>query len=206
MMGTRDEAKEDLVRTSNELNKLLKDRFDITTADFVAALKTLPALRPWAATLSEDEARLLDDAEFREDPDAYLAAAAEIAGRVGHLAVTAFTSEDVASGLKISASRVRQKRLAHELWAIADGQSWVFPVPQFETDDTGGPVRVVRGLDQVFKALPQDLHPVAIDGFLHSPQADLYLDRPLTPLQWLRGGGDIDQAVNAAANADWYGR
>jgi len=115
-------------------------------------------------------------------------------------------AEDVASGLKISASRVRQKRLARELWAIADGQSWVFPVPQFETGDSGGPVRVVRGLDQVFKALPEDLHPVAVDGFLHAPQAELYLDRPLTPLEWLRGGGDIDQAVSAAANADWYGR
>lgn len=206
MMGTRDEAKEDLLRTSNELNRLLKDRFDITSADFVAALKTLPALRPWATTLSEGEARLLDDAEFREDPEAYLAAVAEIAGRVGHLAVTAFTTEEVASGLKISASRVRQKRLAHELWGIADGQSWVFPVPQFETDGSGGPVRVVRGLDQVFKALPVDLHPVAVDGFLHTPQADLYLDRPLTPLEWLRSGGDIDQAVSAAANADWYGR
>jgi hypothetical protein len=205
-MGTRNEAKEDLVRTSNELNNLLKDRFDITSADFVAALKTLPTLRPWATTLSEDEARLLDDAEFREDPDAYLAAAAEITGRTAHLAVTAFTVEEVASGLKISASRVRQKRLAHELWAIADGQSWVFPIPQFETDDSGGPVRLVRGLDQVFKALPEDVHAVAIEGFLRTPQADLYLDRPLTPLEWLRGGGDIDQAVSAAANADWYGR
>jgi hypothetical protein len=203
---TRDDAKESLMRTSNELDQLLKDRFDITSADFVAALKTLPALRPWATTLSEDEARLLDDAEFREDPDAYLATAAEIAGRVGHLSVTAFTAEEVASGLKISASRVRQKRLAHALWAIADGHSWVFPVPQFETDDSGGPVRVVRGLDRVFKALPDDLHPVAIDGFLHTPQADLYLDRPVTPLEWLRGGGDIDQAVSAAATADWYGR
>ena len=205
-METRDEVQEDFVKTSNELNKLLKDRFDITSADFVAALKTLPALRPWATTLSEDEARLLDDADFREDPNAYLAAGAEIAGRVAHLAVTAFTTEEVAAGLKISASRVRQKRLAHELWAIADGQSWVFPVPQFETGESGGPVRLVRGLDKVFKALPKDLHPVAVDGFLHAPQADLYLDRPLNPLEWLRGGGDIDQAVTAAANADWYGR
>lgn len=59
-MGTRGGAKEDLVRAGDELDKLLKDRFDITSADFVAALKSLPALRPWATTLSEDEARLLD--------------------------------------------------------------------------------------------------------------------------------------------------
>lgn len=205
-MRARSEAQADQLRTSSELNELLKDRFDITSADFVAALKTLPALRPWASSLSEDEARLLDDVGFSEDPAAYLAAATEVAGRVGHLAVTAFTTDEVASGLKITASRVRQKRLARELWAIADGQSWVFPVPQFETDDDGGPVRLVRGLDQVFRALPRDLHPVAVDGFLHTPQGELYLDRALTPLQWLRGGGDIDQVVSAAADADWYGR
>src|SRR5258706_6396976 len=102
-----------------ELDQLLRDRFDITPDDFVAALKTLPAVRPWATTLSETEARLLDDVDFREDPGAYLAAGTEIAGRVGHLAVTAFTAEEVAAGLKISASRVRQKRLAPELWAIS---------------------------------------------------------------------------------------
>lgn len=206
MMSKRSQAQTDQLRTSSELNELLKDRFDITSADFVSALKTLPALRPWASSLSEGEARLLDDADFGDDPEAYLAATTEAAGRVGHLAVTAFTTEEVASGLQITASRVRQKRLARELWAIADGQSWVFPVPQFETDDNGGPVRVVRGLDQVFKALPQDLHPVAIDGFLHTPQAELYLDRALAPLEWLRGGGDIDEVVSAAADANWYGR
>lgn len=200
------DTERDLVRASNELDELLQDRFHITSADFVAVLKSLPTVRSWSAALSEDDARVLDDAEFREDPDAYLAAATDLAGRVGHLAVTAFTAEDVAAGLEISASRVRQKRLARELWAIADGQSWVFPVPQFETDDKGGPVRVIRGLDRVFKALPENLHPVAVDGFLRTPQADLYLDRPLTPVEWLRDGGDIDQAVSAAANADWYGR
>lgn len=206
MMATRSDAAQEVMKARYELDQLLKDRFDITSADFIAALKALPAVRPWAATLSDDEARLLDDVDFREDPDAYLATGAEIAGRVGHLAVTAFTAEAVAAGLKISASRVRQKRLAGELWAIADGSSWVFPVPQFETGDDGGPVRLVRGLDRVFKALPADLHPVAIDGFLHTPQADLYLDRPMTPLAWLRGGGGIDQAVTAATNVDSYGR
>ncbi len=78
LMTLRSDAEESLMQTSNELNRLPKARFDITSAIFFAALKTLPALRPWAATLSEDEARLLDDAEFCEDPDAYLATAAEI--------------------------------------------------------------------------------------------------------------------------------
>lgn len=192
------------MQANPDLEQLLHDRFDITTSQFVAALKVMPALRPWSASLTEDEARLLDDANFPEDRDAYLAAGTEIAGFAAHLAVSAFTAEEVANGLGVSASRVRQKRLAGKLWAIPDGQSWVFPVLQFETSADGGPTRQVRGLDQVLKALPEGLHPVAIAGFLRTPQPDLFHDRPMTPVEWLRAGGDVDQAIAAAASTDWY--
>ena len=187
-----------------ELEQLLRERFEITTDDFVAALKYLPASRPWATSLTEDEARLLDDADFTEDRDAFVAAGAEIAGETAHLAVTAFTAEEVASGMGISASRVRQKRLAGDLWAIPDGQTWLFPVLQFETADNGGPARQVRGLDQVLHALPEGLHPVAVAGFLRTPQPELFHGRPMTPTEWLRAGGDVDQAVAVAAAVDWY--
>jgi hypothetical protein len=190
--------------TNPELEQLLHDRFEITTSEFVAALKFLPASRPWAASLTEDEARLLDEANFTEDREAFVAAGTEIAGHTAHLAVTAFTAEEVATGLGISASRVRQKRLAGEMWAISDGQTWVFPVLQFETGDNGGPTRQIRGLDRVFKALPADLHPVAVAGFLRTPQPDLFHGRPMTPIEWLRDGGDVDQAIDAASNTDWY--
>lgn len=192
------------MQANPDLEQLLHDRFDITTSQFVAALKVMPALRPWSASLTEGEARLLDDANFPEDRDAYLAAGTEIAGFAAHLAVSAFTAEEVANGLGVGASRVRQKRLAGELWAIPDGQSWVFPMLQFETSADGGPTRQVRGLDQVLKALPEGLHPVAIAGFLRTAQPDLFHDRPMTPVEWLRAGGDVDQAIAAAASTDWY--
>ncbi len=192
------------MRANTELDQLLQDRFDITTSDFVAALRSLPALRPWTASLTDEEAQLLDHADFTEDHSAVLTTGTEIAGHVAHLAVTAFTADEVATGLGISSSRVRQKRLASELWAIPDGQTWLFPVLQFETDDHGGPTRQIRGLDQVFKALPTDLHPVAVAGFLRTPQPALFHDRPLTPVEWLRDGGDVAQAATAAADTDWY--
>lgn len=192
------------MQTDTELDQLLRDRFDITTPDFVAALRSLPALRPWAASLTQDEAQLLDRADFAEDHEALLTTGSEIAGHVAHLAVTAFSADEVATGLGISSSRVRQKRLAGELWAIPDGQTWLFPVLQFETGVNGGPTRQVRGLDQVFKALPADLHPVAVAGFLRTPQLDLFHDRPMSPVEWLRDGGDITQVVAAAAGTDWY--
>jgi hypothetical protein len=193
-----------IVETDRELNQLLQDLFDITIPDFVAALKLLPVSRPWAASLTDDEARLLDDADFPEDRDAFLAAGTEIAGHAAHLAVTAFTTEEVAAGLGVSASRVRQKRLAGELWAIPDGQTWVFPVLQFETTSNGGPARQIRGLDRVFEALPADLHPVAVAGFLRTSQPSLFHGRAMTPVEWLREGGDVAQAVAAAGGVDWY--
>lgn len=192
----------------SELDELLHDRFDISRDDFIAALKTLPSVRPWATTLTDAEARLLDDADFREDPEAYIAAGTEIAGHAGRLAVTALTTAEVQTALGLSDSRVRQKRLARELWAIPDGQTWLFPISQFDSSPkTGLPCRQVRGLAEVFKALPADLHPVAIDGFLHTPQPELQRGgHDQTPLDWLRDGGDVNNVIAAALATDWYSR
>jgi len=187
-----------------ELDQLLQDRFDVSTSDFLVALRGLPALRPWAASLTDAEARLLDDADFGEDREAFLTAGAEVAGAAARLAVTAFTADEVATGLELSASRVRQKRLAHELWAIRDGQTWVFPVIQFETGHQGGPERQIRGLDKVFRSLPADLHPVSVAGFLSTPQPALFAGRAMTPVEWLRNGGDVESVMAVAEAVDWF--
>ncbi|ART68349.1 hypothetical protein BTO20_06945 [Mycobacterium dioxanotrophicus] len=194
--------------TVSELDQLLRERFDITRDEFVAALRMLPSVRPWATSLTEEEAQLLDDADFGEDAEAYVAAGAEIAGHAGRLAVTALTSAEVKTALGLSDSRVRQKRLARELWAIPDGQTWLFPISQFDSDPkTGLPFRQVRGLAEVFKSLPEDPHPVAVDGFLHTRQPELERDgHALAPLDWLREGGDVTNVIAAALASDWYGR
>ncbi|MFC6127518.1 hypothetical protein [Mycolicibacterium llatzerense] len=131
----------------------------------------------------------------------------QVTKHVTRLLATAYDSEDVATGLGITASQVAHKRVAGELWAIPDGSSWRFPACQFDIDATWRrPMRQVRGLARVLSALPADLHPVAVDGFLHTSQPGLYRDRPQTPLEWLRGGGDISSAETCAAESDWYSR
>lgn len=187
-----------------ELEQLLQDRYAISVPDFIAVLKDYPAPSTETVALTEHEARLLDEAGFTADFGAFVVSDTGAASEVARLAVTAFTAEEVAAGLGISASRVRQKRLARELWAIPDGRSWVFPVPQFETDDSGAPTRLVRGLERVLAALPADLNPLAVAGFLATPQGSLYTDRAMTPLEWLRAGGDVGEAVAAAGAVDWY--
>ncbi len=195
--------------TTNELEQLFLDRFNLRRGDLIAALKTLPAHRPWAATLTENEARLLDSVGFVEDPEAYAEIAADVTAHMARLYSTAYTASEVQQGLDISDSRVRQLRLAHRLWAIDDDGTWVYPAIQFETI-SGGRDRVdklkhVRGLDQVLPALlAQDLHPTAVAGLLMTPQSELRIDgQPKTVKQWLLHGESVEPVLDLIELADW---
>lgn len=77
--------------TVDELDQLLSERFNLQRADLLAALKTLPAIKPGAAVLTEDEARLLDEAGFVEDPVAFAEAAADIVAHTALLINTDYT-------------------------------------------------------------------------------------------------------------------
>jgi len=193
---------------ADELDQLLEERFGLDRADLIAALRTLPAIRPWAASLSEGQARLLDESGFTEDPQAYRRVAADTVAQIAVLITTAYSAAEVADALGVNGSRVRQRRIARTLWAIEDNGAWVFPALQFDRDNaTGRPRKQIRGLDRVFAALPADLHPVAVAGFLRTSQADLQINgRPETPLRWLRSGGDVEAVLRVVEVADWAGR
>ena len=184
------------------------DRFNLGRADLIAALKTLPAQRRWAATLTEDEAQLLDSAGFREDPEAYAEIAADVIAQMGRLYNTAYTAAEVAKGLGVNDSRVRQRRLAHTLWAIDDGGTWVFPSLQFELVDNGRrqtTLKQVRGLDQVLPhLLTQDLHPTAVAGFLLAPQPELCVNgQPCSVKDWLLHGESVQPVLDLIDVGQW---
>lgn len=192
---------------NDELDRLLSQRFNFQRADLVAALKTLPAIKPGAAALTEDEARLLDEAGFTEDPVAFAEAAADIVAHTALLINTAYTGPEVASLLGINESRVRQRRLAGTLWAIERDGTWVYPVIQFELNPkTGKPDKQIRGLEQVLRALPTGMHPTAVAGLLRTPQTDLSIDgQPRSIVEWLRSGGPVAPALQLIEIADWAG-
>src|ERR1700727_280096 len=119
----------------DELDCLLRDRFDLDRPDILAALRALPVQRPGAAALTADQARLLDSAGFTEEPRAYASMAATSITRMGALYKKSYTTAEVAKGLGVNDSRVRQRRLAHTLWALDDGGTWVYPALQFEVSD-----------------------------------------------------------------------
>ena len=195
--------------TADELDELLRDRFDLERADLIAALKTLHAHRPWSATLNDDDARLLDSAGLPEDRVAYAEVAADVTVHMARLFSTAYAAAEVADGLGVSASRIRQRRLNYSLWAIDDGGSWVYPAVQFDLadDGPGTPLafKQVRGLDQVLpQLLTSGLHPAAVASFLLAPQHDLLIDgRRVCVREWLLHGEPTAPVLNIIDIGEW---
>lgn len=194
-----------MVMAVDELDQLLSERFNLERDDLLAALRMLPAIKPGAAALTEDEARLLDQAGFVADPVAFAEAAADIVAHTALLINSAYTGPEVASLLGINESRVRQRRLARSLWAIESDGTWVYPTIQFEFNlTTGKPDRQIRGLERVFRALPEGRHPSAVAGLLRTPQPELEVEgRPLSILEWLRSGGPVEPVLELIEIADW---
>jgi hypothetical protein len=194
--------------TTDELDQLLMDRFNLARTDLIAALKTLPAQRPWAATLTEEEANLLDNAGFADDPNAYAEMAADVIAHMGRLYRTSYSAAEVAKGLGVNDSRVRQRRLAKTLWAIDDGGTWVYPALQFEPAGNGrgkATLKQVRGLDQVLPhLLAQDLHPTAVARFLLAPQPELLIGgQPQSVRDWLLHGESVRPVLDLIDVAQW---
>jgi hypothetical protein len=185
----------------DELDDLIRDRFDLDRPDILAALRALPVQRPGAAALTADQARLLDSAGFTEEPRAYASMAATSITQMGSLYRESYSTAEVAKGLGVNDSRVRQRRLAHTLWAIDDGGTWVYPGLQFEVVGDGrgtSALKQVRGLDQVLPhLLAQGLHPSAIAGFLTVPQLDLRIaGQPQSVRDWLLHGESVQPVLD----------
>lgn len=191
----------------DELERLLADRLGLTRVDLITALKLLPAHRPGAAALTVDQARLLDGAGLGEDPQAYVEIVADSIGQTARLINSGYTAAEVAEGLGVNESRVRQRRLARTLWAVDDGGRWVYPAVQFEERTRGKPrLKVVRGLEHVLPALPADLHPSALAAFLLEPQPELVIrGRENSVREWLLSGGSAEPVLALADVEEWAG-
>lgn len=187
------------------LDEMITEHYGIERRDLARALESLPSIRPNAAALSEADAALFDESGFVEDDNAYARVTLETLGRTARLINTAYSASQVAELLDVNESRIRQRRADRTLWAIQDRSRWVFPALQFE--DEAGRRGQIRGLDQVLQALPVDLHPLSVAGFLTTSQPDLRLEgQPVKPLDWLRSGGDVRPVLRVVEAAYWASR
>jgi len=194
-----------VIAVPTDLEEMITQHFGVSAEQLSSALDTLAPIRPEAASLSDDEAAQFDEVDFAEDEQAYARVTLEAAGHTARLISTAHSANEVAELLGVRDSRVRQRRADRTLWAIEDAGGWLFPALQFENTD--GRRRQIRHLDQVLPAIPTDMHPLAVARLLTTAQPDLVVDgQPVSPLQWLRDGGDVRVVRTIVEGAAWASR
>ncbi|QCB49869.1 DNA-binding protein [Rhodococcus sp. PAMC28707] len=198
--------------TEDELDRLLRDRIDFNRSDLISAFRALHPQRPGSARLTAAEAYLLDSFGLTEDLESYDENAADVIANMARLYSTAYSPAEVAKGLNVSDSRLRQRRLHHTLWAIDDGGTWVYPAIQFELAESRRDpeelvLKHVRALDQVLPhLLRRKLHPAAVAGFLTTPRPELLFDgKPRSVREWLLAGEPVDSVLQLVEVGDWAG-
>ncbi|NUU06433.1 DNA-binding protein [Leifsonia sp. C5G2] len=120
---------------------------------------------------------------------------AELERRTRLEAVTgSLSAAEAAQRLGIDSSRVRHRLSKGGLIGFMIGGKRRLPAWQF-TDDPKQPV--LPGLSQLIAAVPADMHPASLQNFMATPQEDLLIDgREVTPVEWLRLGGDPQEVVD----------
>ncbi|MCJ1700225.1 hypothetical protein MT356_10890 [Rathayibacter festucae] len=114
--------------------------------------------------------------------------------------VDSFGTAEVASRLRIDETRVRHRKAKDGLYAFKVGSKLRFPAWQF-TDDRERPM--LPGVPALVKAIPEDMHPASVLGFMTTPQEELLIgETPVTPVRWLSGGGDPREVLVALAEFD----
>ena len=155
-----------------------------------------PATADPASHFTEAERAELEGGGFdlRPVPSTEGDPAARTVARFAELLITALVVPEVAELLGVDASRIRQRLAERSLYGVKAGRAWRLPRFQFTVDG------VVPGIDVVLRRLPDDLHPVAAWRWMTTPTPDLVVDdQPVSPRDWLRGGGDPESAALLAA-------
>ncbi len=161
-----------------------------------------PAADP-RRVLTQSEARVLAgggadlSAGTREEPGP----GAEAAAALGGLLAGSLTVASTADLLGVDPSRIRHRLLEGSLYGIRVRGRWRLPAFQFGGAGAGAAGGMIPGLDHVLAVLPKDLHPVAVQRWLTTPNPDLAIDdTPVSPLAWLQGGGASGPVVALAAD------
>jgi hypothetical protein len=119
------------------------------------------------------------------------------------LLASALTVPEAARRLGVDGSRIRQRLSARQMYGIRRPTGWLLPIFQFEGD------RLVPGIERVLPRLNAHLHPLAVVGWFTRPHPDLFRpddpdETPISPLEWLRSGGDPEVAAELADDAVGY--
>jgi hypothetical protein len=189
------------VRTGDVLRKrgvaVSEEEFAALLDDALGAAQATHAPDP-GRVLTEAEASLLSGggADLAAQAEGEPGPGAEAVGALGALLAGSLTVASAAALLGVDASRVRHRLGEGSLYGIRLRSGWRLPAFQFAGTDG-----VVPGVNEVLAAIPRDLHPLAVQRWLTTPNPDLAVDdSPVSPLAWLRGGGAPDPVATLAAD------
>ncbi|MGI8680001.1 MAG: hypothetical protein ACR2LX_15230 [Jatrophihabitans sp.] len=168
--------------------------YGMAEEEFVAELsRDLRAAPNSSATrLTEDEDSLLKKRSgitSRVDDDASVRKATlqSSSSNLAEQTRESLSVEQAAKLLMVDGSRVRHRVRDRALYAFKIGGALRLPTWQFHRHDA------LPGLRTLLAALPADLHPLEVAGFMTGPDADLAVDdEPTSPRDWLLGGGASD--------------
>lgn len=166
----------------------------------------LPTRDHGSASLTKDQARLLDSVGFVATPGAYAESAVQVVASVARLTKTGYSMTEVASGLGINESEVRRRVRGRTLWAIETDGSWTYPTAQFiGVRVEGSPsLSLLSRLDRVLPALPAYLQPAAVASFLLIPRDVLVISgRDTAVLEWLSRGGPVEPVLQLVEIGRW---
>ncbi len=181
--------------------------FDVAEDDFADELARDLRATPDAAAsgLSEEQEAILAGHGGIVDPrrgDARSVGRKSLRASSSNLAEQTRISMSVAQAallLRVDQSRVRHRLRDRALYGFKIGAGLRLPLWQF---DNGEPI---PGLRAVLAALPADLHPLEVAGFMSTPDPDLTVaDEPTSPRDWLTHGGGVDAVRGLVAHLDTW--
>jgi hypothetical protein len=107
------------------------------------------------------------------------------------------TVAQAAKTLLVDGSRVRHRVRDRALYGFKIGGGLRLPIWQFYRHEP------IPGLRAVLAALPTDMHPLEVAGLMTTPDPDLVVaDEPVSPRDWLIGGGDVGAVVAVVEDLD----
>lgn len=108
--------------------------------------------------------------------------------------------EETATLLEIDSSRVRHRLRDHALYGFKFGATTRIPRWQFTSEGTPLP-----RLRAVLEALPKDLHPLEVAGFMTTADPDLTVgNEQVSPREWLEAGGYVEPILELADAIDTW--
>jgi excisionase family DNA binding protein len=162
--------------------------------DAVDSIRAVPALDP-GEQLSTTEVEALERGGFdighpRRGEEGPLSST--VAAYVAMMD-DALSVGEAAKKLRVDQSRIRQLLSNRSLFGVKVRSEW--RLPRFQFANRG----VLPGIQEVLRAMPGDLHPVEVLKWLSNPDPDLEIgEQSLSPLDWLRSGGDPQRAGDTA--------